>query len=127
MNLPVLHCTTEHELWCNNSHLENPLFLDLWHYAYSLLPLKYWIVIACCCILLFIVSIPYYNWNGECSKLMNFDNLNWHIYCKVPVILETPNSYRSAPFNAHLQDVDSGFNLEETNCESVIMSKGITI
>lgn len=36
MILQVLHCIPEHELWCNNSHSENPLFLDLWHGASQL-------------------------------------------------------------------------------------------
>lgn len=58
---------------------------------------------------------------------MNFDKPNWHIYCKAPVTLETPNSYLITPFYTHLQDVDLGYNLEVTNCESVIMSKDIII
>lgn len=36
MVLQVPHRIPEHELWCNNSHSETLLFLNLWHSASQL-------------------------------------------------------------------------------------------
>lgn len=108
MILQVLHCTPEHELWCNNSRSETPLFLDLWHNAsqlaaFEVLNSNLHAVVSCYLLLVFLTTMG----NGKSSKLMDFDNLNWHIYCEVPLTLQTPHSYLIALLCTHLQDVDS--------------------
>lgn len=58
--------------------------------------------------------------------MKNFNNLSCHIYCKDRFTQETPNLYLIALFYSHIQDVDSGQNLEIRYFQSVILSHNLT-